>query len=316
MAMNTSIYGEQYPDYYDWRTNPLGLRDPRAWVGADDPTRAYDMSANDTPSGAGAATQQAMLDRYNQPGGWWGSTGQNTGAAAPAAAPTAAPDRRIASAAPTTARSSTTGAAPAGNMFLEGVRGGSAGSVTPRGGVAGGSGYSPAWSGGGPPARGVRGTANAGDLSEYMDPGYGFRFAEGIKGLQSGAAGAGNFLSGQTLKDLMRYGQDMASQEYGQAYNRMASDRNYATNLEQWNKTFGRDTSQMDWSNDTATLAMLLNAGLAGAGGSAEAQNLYARLLASLALGKGQANAAGTAAGSNLWSNIVNDLLDLDWNGG
>lgn len=31
---------------YDWRANPLGLTDPNAWVGANDPSRTSDISAS------------------------------------------------------------------------------------------------------------------------------------------------------------------------------------------------------------------------------------------------------------------------------
>lgn len=56
-----------------------------------------------------------------------------------------------------------------------------------------------------------------------MDPGYGFRLGEGMKALERSAAARGGLLSGATMKGLQRYGQDLASQEYGQAYNRLAN---------------------------------------------------------------------------------------------
>lgn len=52
------------------------------------------------------------------------------------------------------------------------------------------------------------------------DPGYAFRMAEGMKGLERSAAARGGLLSGATLKGIQRYGQDLASQEYQNAYNR------------------------------------------------------------------------------------------------
>jgi hypothetical protein len=55
-----------------------------------------------------------------------------------------------------------------------------------------------------------------------MDPSYGFRFGEGLKALERSAAARGNLLSGATLKGVQRYGQDLASQEFGNAYNRLA----------------------------------------------------------------------------------------------
>jgi hypothetical protein len=52
------------------------------------------------------------------------------------------------------------------------------------------------------------------------DPGYAFRLSEGMKTLERGAASRGNLMSGATLKGIQRYGQDLASQEYSNAYNR------------------------------------------------------------------------------------------------
>lgn len=58
-----------------------------------------------------------------------------------------------------------------------------------------------------------------------MDPSYGFRQAEGLKALQQSAAAQGGLLSGSTLKAIQRYGQDLASTEYGNAYNRFMANR-------------------------------------------------------------------------------------------
>jgi hypothetical protein len=55
-----------------------------------------------------------------------------------------------------------------------------------------------------------------------MDPGYGFRVSEGQKGLERAAAARGGLISGSALKAATRYGQEMGSQEFGNAYNRMA----------------------------------------------------------------------------------------------
>jgi hypothetical protein len=56
------------------------------------------------------------------------------------------------------------------------------------------------------------------------DPGYQFRMDEGMKGLQGSAAARGGLLSGGTLKALTKYGQNYASGEYQNAYNRYNTD--------------------------------------------------------------------------------------------
>lgn len=55
-----------------------------------------------------------------------------------------------------------------------------------------------------------------------MDPGYGFRMSEGLKALDRQAAARGGLISGGALKAAQRYGQDVASQEFGNAYGRLA----------------------------------------------------------------------------------------------
>lgn len=53
-----------------------------------------------------------------------------------------------------------------------------------------------------------------------MDPGYGFRLNEGLKALDRTAAARGGLMSGAALKAAGRYGQEMASGEYMNAFNR------------------------------------------------------------------------------------------------
>ncbi len=57
------------------------------------------------------------------------------------------------------------------------------------------------------------------------DPGYGFRMSEGMKQLERSASARGGLLSGGTLKGIQRFGQDMASQEYQNAFNRYQAER-------------------------------------------------------------------------------------------
>lgn len=56
-----------------------------------------------------------------------------------------------------------------------------------------------------------------------LDPGYQFRLGEGQKALERSAAARGGLLSGRTGKDLLRYGQDYASNEFGNLFNRYAA---------------------------------------------------------------------------------------------
>ena len=68
----------------------------------------------------------------------------------------------------------------------------------------------------------MMGGPNAAQQFLQMDPGYGFRLSEGLKALDRQAAARGGLISGGALKAAQRYGQDLASQEFGNAYNRLA----------------------------------------------------------------------------------------------
>lgn len=53
-----------------------------------------------------------------------------------------------------------------------------------------------------------------------VDPGYRFRLQEGLRALDRTAAARGGLLSGAQLRGVTRFGQELASQEFGNAFNR------------------------------------------------------------------------------------------------
>ena len=63
-------------------------------------------------------------------------------------------------------------------------------------------------------------------MADYQaDPGYAFRLSEGLKGLEQTAAARGGLLSGNALRGAQQYGQNLASQEYQNAYNRYIGEQ-------------------------------------------------------------------------------------------
>lgn len=62
-----------------------------------------------------------------------------------------------------------------------------------------------------------------GGYNFQTDPGYNFRFNEGQRALDRGAGAAGGLLSGGYARKSQRYGQDYASGEYQNVYNRIAN---------------------------------------------------------------------------------------------
>lgn len=64
---------------------------------------------------------------------------------------------------------------------------------------------------------------NAGDFSAFtQSPDYQFALNQGIEGINRGASARGALNSGGTDVDLLKYGQGLASQNYGQLYSRLA----------------------------------------------------------------------------------------------
>ena len=91
-------------------------------------------------------------------------------------------------------------------------------------------------------------------LSNFTkDPGYQFRFDEGRRGLEGSAAARGGLLSGGTLKALTRYGQEFASNEYTNAYNRFNNDQttrfNRLSSIAGLGQTATRDVANMGTQN-------------------------------------------------------------------
>jgi hypothetical protein len=140
---------------------------------------------------------------------------------------------------------------------------------------------------------GLSGDKNAANYGEYakafgagefaLDPGYAFRQSEGIKGLGRSASARGGVLSGGALKDITRFGQELASQEFQNAFNRAQTERAARLN------TLGGISS----SGQSAANVMT---GAAGQYGSNSAANALARSQATSANSIGRASTTSNIA--------------------
>lgn len=103
------------------------------------------------------------------------------------------------------------------------------------------------------------------------DPGYAFRLAEGQKALERSAAARGGLISGSALKAATRYGQDMGSQEYQNAFNRYQTERNALLNPLQSLAGLGQTSANTqgaaasNYGTNAANLAMVGGANQANA---------------------------------------------------
>lgn len=77
-----------------------------------------------------------------------------------------------------------------------------------------------------------------------QDPGYAFRLKEGQRALNQAAAARGGMISGNALKAAERYGQEMGSQEYQNAFNRYYREREAMLNPLQSLAGLGQSSAQ------------------------------------------------------------------------
>ena len=122
-----------------------------------------------------------------------------------------------------------------------------------------------------------------------QDPGYAFRMSEGLKALDRTAASRGGMLSGAALRGATRYGQDMASQEYTNAFNRYQTNR----------------------ANQLNPLQSLMGAGQTAAGNVGAAGQAYANNAGDAYMNAGNARASGYVGSANAWSNALGGAANM-----
>jgi hypothetical protein len=136
-----------------------------------------------------------------------------------------------------------------------------------------------------------------------QDPGYAFRLSEGQKALDRSAAARGGLISGSALKAAQRYGQDMGSQEYTNAFNRYQTERSAQLNPLQSLAGVGQTTAQ--------------NLGQAGQNMATNVGNAYMGGANAQAAGTiGQANAINQGLSSYMNYNQGNNLINALNRGG
>lgn len=121
-------------------------------------------------------------------------------------------------------------------------------------------------------------------MQDYQqDPGYQFRLSEGLKALGHTAGARGGLVSGQTMKEFERYRQRLASEEYGNAFNRYQTNR----------------------ANMLQPLGSLMASGQASAAGQAAQAGQYGVNAGNMMGQAGQSIAAGQMGAANSISNAL-----------
>lgn len=145
---------------------------------------------------------------------------------------------------------------------------------------------------------GLPGGAEGADFGRYTkdfgaadfqaDPGYNFRLTEGLKSLDRQAAARGGLISGGALKAAQRYGQEMGSQEYQNAYNRYQTNR----------------------ANQLQPLQSLMGAGQTAANTLTSAAGQMGQNQAAGLANAAQARASGYVGGANALTGGLNQYMN------
>ncbi len=126
-------------------------------------------------------------------------------------------------------------------------------------------------------------------MDDYLeDPGYQFRLQQGEQAINRAAAAAGRYDSGRALKDLGEFNSGLASQEFGNAYNRW---NNNQTNI--FNRLSGVAGTGQQATNQLAHYGANMTNNIAG--------NI---------VGAGNAAAAGQVGAANAWSGALGNTTN------
>lgn len=167
------------------------------------------------------------------------------------------------------------------------------------------------------------------------DPGYGFRLSEGQKGLDRQAAARGGLISGGALKAATRFGQDMGSQEYSNAFNRYQIERAAKLGPYQSLANVGQTTAnqlgQFGAQNAGAMGNYMTGAAAAGAAGQMGAANAMTSglgsymnydqnqsrnsLLQQVLAQQNNRNLIGQYGSGNVYTSQGGGNTNLSWNG-
>lgn len=124
------------------------------------------------------------------------------------------------------------------------------------------------------------------------DPGYAFRVSEGMKALDRTAAARGGLISGAALRGATRYGQEMGSQEFQNAFNRYQTSR--TNTLNPFASLAGvAQSSANTLTNAAGQFGNQMGANIIGAGNAAAAGQV----------GSANAIAQGLGQGVNFYQN-------------
>ena len=131
-------------------------------------------------------------------------------------------------------------------------------------------------------------------MSQFQtDPGYQFRMSEGLKALERSAASRGLLTSGPSAKGIMRFGQDLASDEYQNAFTRYMAE------------------TQRMREERLSPLEYQIGLGQAAASGQAANVGTTAGSTSNLLQSLGNVNAARSVAQGNIMTGTMSNIGNI-----
>jgi hypothetical protein len=144
------------------------------------------------------------------------------------------------------------------------------------------------------------------------DPGAQFRLDQANKAYERSAAGRSRSMGGRAAANLSEFNQQLASQEYGNAYDRYNADRTFGLNQYSTNRNF----FNTDQGNLFARLFSLSGQGQASAAGQAAGNQATGASLADLFTGIGNAQAGSLVGQANAKASGAENVIKLLTQGG
>jgi hypothetical protein len=142
-------------------------------------------------------------------------------------------------------------------------------------------------------------------IADFYDPAYNIRMQQGMNAMDQSAATRGGLFDSGYGKQLQQYGQDLASEEYGNSFNRMQQDKQ--SSLQQW--TSQLEQARANRQQRMSGLENIMSGGMNAAGQMTNASNNYYDTTGQNAINKGNMNANVAAlkaqnSGSGLMAGI------------
>lgn len=132
----------------------------------------------------------------------------------------------------------------------------------------------------------------SGDVQQFLDPSMQYQQQQAQRALEESASAGGALRSGATMRALQNQAQDYAMQDYGNAFNRMTQDKNFA--YQQFMNEFANKAQGVQ--NRYNQLQQISGAGLSAAGGKANLRTGNANNITNLQGQMGNARAAQAMA--------------------